>query len=75
MGIIIIIIIIIITIIIIIIKVDDGGTYECEIEADGDRPISVTHRLDILIPPKVRTFFTCSYRFRWTKSLKKIFKK
>jgi len=32
---------------------EDGGEYDCEIEADGDMPISVTHRLDILIPPRV----------------------
>ena len=29
------------------------GEYECEIEADGDRPISVRHTLDILVPPRV----------------------
>merc|ERR1719319_394428 len=34
-------------------EVDDGGQYDCEIEGDGDQPISVSHRLDILIPPKV----------------------
>ena len=32
---------------------DDGGQYDCEIEADGDLPISVSHRLDILLPPRV----------------------
>ena len=32
---------------------EDSGEYDCEIEADSDRPISVTHRLDILIPPTV----------------------
>ena len=32
---------------------EDTGEYDCEIEADTDRPISVTHKLDILIPPKV----------------------
>ena len=30
-----------------------SGEYDCEIEADSDRPISVTHKLDILIPPQV----------------------
>jgi len=34
-------------------EVDDGGQYDCEIEADGDLPISVSHRLDILLPPRV----------------------
>ena len=34
-------------------EAEDGGEYDCEIEADGDVPISVTHRLDILIPPRV----------------------
>ena len=34
-------------------EAEDGGEYDCEIEADGDMPISVTHRLDILIPPRV----------------------
>ena len=34
-------------------QVDDGGQYDCEIEADGDLPISVSHRLDILLPPRV----------------------
>ena len=37
---------------------DDGGQYDCEIEADGDLPISVSHRLDILLPPKVIVYFT-----------------
>ena len=32
---------------------EDSGEYDCEIEADSDRPISVSHRLDILIPPTV----------------------
>lgn len=32
---------------------EDSGEYDCEIEADSDRPISVTHRLDILIPPTI----------------------
>jgi len=32
---------------------EDTGQYDCEIEADSDRPISVTHKLDILIPPQV----------------------
>lgn len=31
----------------------DSGEYDCEIEADSDRPISVTHKLDILIPPQI----------------------
>ena len=30
-----------------------SGEYDCEIEADSDRPISVTHKLDILIPPQI----------------------
>ena len=30
-----------------------SGEYDCEIEADSDRPISVTHKLDILIPPAI----------------------
>jgi len=34
-------------------EAEDGGEYDCEIEADGDMPISVTHRLDILIPPRI----------------------
>ena len=33
---------------------EDSGHYDCEIEADSDRPISVTHKLDILIAPQVR---------------------
>ena len=39
---------------------DDGGQYDCEIEADGDLPISVSHRLDILLPPRVivNVYFT-----------------
>ena len=37
---------------------DDGGQYDCEIEADGDLPISVSHRLDILLPPRVIVSFT-----------------
>merc|ERR1719461_2264388 len=32
---------------------EDEGEYDCEIEADVDAPISVTHRLEILIPPRV----------------------
>ena len=39
-------------------QVDDGGQYDCEIEADGDLPISVSHRLDILLPPRVIIYFT-----------------
>ena len=39
-------------------QVDDGGQYDCEIEADGDLPISVSHRLDILLPPRVIVYFT-----------------
>ena len=33
---------------------EDSGHYDCEIEADSDRPISVTHKLDILIAPQVK---------------------
>ena len=32
---------------------EDSGEYDCEIEADSDTPISVSHKLDILIPPTV----------------------
>ena len=55
---------------------EDSGEYDCEIEADSDRPISVSHRLDILIPPTV----SCCWRkkkptfiiicFRFTVSLR-----
>ena len=34
---------------------EDAGNYDCEIEAESDRPISVTHQLDILIPPEIRS--------------------
>ena len=36
------------------VETEDNGHYDCEIEADSDTPISVTHKLDILIPPKVQ---------------------
>jgi len=35
------------------VETEDNGHYDCEIEADSDTPISVTHKLDILIPPKI----------------------
>ena len=45
----------------IVAKVDDGGQYDCEIEADGDLPISVSHRLDILLPPRVSLVIVIKY--------------
>ena len=34
-------------------EAEDAGNYDCEIEAESDRPVSVTHKLDILIPPQI----------------------
>lgn len=34
-------------------EAEDAGNYDCEIEAESDRPVSVTHKLDILIPPAI----------------------
>jgi len=31
----------------------DSGQYDCEIEGDSDQLITVSHRLDILIPPQI----------------------
>ena len=50
------------------IQVDDGGQYDCEIEADGDLPISVSHRLDILLPPRVIVIIIISYTLGITSS-------
>ena len=34
-------------------EAEDAGSYDCEIEAESDRPVSVSHKLDILIPPSI----------------------
>ncbi|CAB4059535.1 unnamed protein product [Lepeophtheirus salmonis] len=35
------------------IQVSDGGKYSCEIEADSEYPLTVSHRIEVLVAPKL----------------------
>ncbi|XP_059095815.1 brother of CDO-like [Tigriopus californicus] len=42
------------------VDVEDGGNYSCEIEADAEYPVVITHTLEVLLPPQLKLDLTDS---------------